>query len=290
MVMEYDVIIVGGGPIGMACAIEAKRAGLSYVILEKGSLTDSIYRYPLHMQFFSTAERLEIGGIPFNCISAKPGRQEALEYYRNVQRYFSLNLQLYTKVERVGKTGHLFEVETPAQTYVSRFVIVATGFYTTDQPIAHHIKGREGRTLGDVWAEHGMASYKGTTTAGFPNLFQIVGANTGLGHSSMVFMIESQISYILSALQQMGAGQITAVEPREDVQAEWNEDMHQRMSKTVWSRGGCASWYLDEHGRNTTLWPRSTFAFRQLLREFDIEKYVTTSRSDATLSTQEKIA
>ena len=84
-------------------------------------------------------------------------------------------------------------------------LIVATGFYTTDQPIAHHIKGREGRTLGDVWSEHGMASYKGTTTAGFPNLFQIVGANTGLGHSSMVFIIESQIAYILSALEQMEA-------------------------------------------------------------------------------------
>jgi len=160
-------------------------------------------------------------------------------------------------------------------------LIVATGFYTTDQPIAHHITGRDGRTLGEVWAEGGMASYKGTTTAGFPNLFQIVGANTGLGHSSMVFMIESQINYILSALQQMGARQIAAVEPTQEAQDTWCEDMHQRMARTVWSRGGCASWYLDEHGRNTTLWPRSTFAFRQLLRDFDIDKYVVTNRSDA---------
>src|SRR5689334_4856740 len=132
-------------------------------------------------------------------------------------------------------------------------LIVATGFYTTDQPIAHHIKGRDGRTLGDVWAEHGMASYKGTTTSGFPNLFQIVGANTGLGHSSMVFIIESQISYILSALQQMGAGEIGAVEPKQSAQDAWNTDMHARMQPTVWSTGGCASWYIDEHGRNTTL-------------------------------------
>ncbi|MCX6395882.1 MAG: NAD(P)/FAD-dependent oxidoreductase [Propionibacteriales bacterium] len=186
-------------------------------------------------------------------------------------------------VTRDARTGELSARDVDV-------LIVATGFYTTDQPIAHHIKGRDGRTLGDVWAEHGMASYKGTTTAGFPNLFQIVGANTGLGHSSMVFMIESQISYILSALQQMGAGQIAAVEPREDVQAEWNSDMHQRMSRTVWSRGGCASWYLDEHGRNTTLWPRSTFAFRQLLREFDIEKYVVTSRSNAPQSIKEQVS
>lgn len=169
-------------------------------------------------------------------------------------------------------------------------LIVATGFYTTDQPIAHHIKGRDGRTLGDVWAEHGMASYKGTTTSGFPNLFQIVGANTGLGHSSMVFIIESQISYIVSALQQMGAGQIGAVEPRPEVQAAWNDDMHRRMSRTVWSRGGCASWYLDEHGRNTTLWPRTTFAFRQITREFDIDKYVVTARSTTPAKNKESVA
>ncbi len=169
-------------------------------------------------------------------------------------------------------------------------LIVATGFFTTDQPIAHHIKGREGRTLGGVWAEGGMTSYKGTTTAGFPNLFQIVGANTGLGHSSMVFMIESQIAYILSALDQMDAQQIVAVEPTAEAQQAWNQDMQHRMQRTVWSTGGCASWYLDDHGRNTTLWPRSTFSFRRLLRTFDLEKYVATTRSDATRSTKENVA
>jgi len=165
-------------------------------------------------------------------------------------------------------------------------LIVATGFYTTDQPIAHHIKGRDGRTLADVWAEHGMASYKGTTTAGFPNLFQIVGANTGLGHSSMVFIIESQIAYILSAIEQMRSRGIVAVEPRQDAQDAWNADLHRRMGRTVWSTGGCASWYLDAHGRNTTLWPRTTFAFRELLRRFDMEKYVVTTSSDADVKEQ----
>ncbi|RNL79107.1 flavin-containing monooxygenase [Nocardioides marmorisolisilvae] len=169
-------------------------------------------------------------------------------------------------------------------------LIVATGFYTTDQPIAHHIKGREGRTLGDVWAEHGMASYKGTTTSGFPNLFQIVGANTGLGHSSMVFIIESQIAYILSALEQMEAGGITAVEPTLAAQEAWTEDMQRRMKRTVWSTGGCASWYLDEHGRNTTLWPRTTFAFRGLLRNFDLDKYEVTTRTTGTTDDKELVA
>ena len=162
-------------------------------------------------------------------------------------------------------------------------LIVATGFYTTDQPIAHHIKGREGRTLGDEWAANGMASYKGTTTAGFPNLFQIVGANTGLGHSSMVFIIESQIAYILSALDQMDARGITAVEPKRAAQQAWNADLQRRMKRTVWSTGGCASWYLDEHGRNTTLWPRTTFAFRSLLKEFDLDQYQVTTAENKEL-------
>ena len=168
-------------------------------------------------------------------------------------------------------------------------LIVATGFHTTDQPIAHHVKGRDGRTLADVWAEHGMASYKGTTTAGVPNLFQIVGANTGLGHSSMVFVIESQIGYILSAIEQMDAQGLATVEPRRDVQDAWNDDLHRRMARTVWSTGGCASWYLDEHGRNTTLWPRTTVSFRGLLRRFDLEKYVATAASDTPV-TKEHVA
>lgn len=160
-------------------------------------------------------------------------------------------------------------------------LVVATGFHTTDQPIAHHIKGRDGRTLADVWSEHGMSSYKGTTTAGFPNLFQIVGANTGLGHSSMVFIIESQIAYILSAIAQMDARGIRTVEPTREAQDAWTEDVQRRMQRTVWNTGGCASWYLDEHGRNTTLWPRTTVAFRRLLNRFDLEKYVVTTASDS---------
>ncbi|MCW2780957.1 MAG: NAD(P)/FAD-dependent oxidoreductase [Marmoricola sp.] len=155
-------------------------------------------------------------------------------------------------------------------------IIVATGFYTTDQPIAAHVKGLDGRTLADAWSEHGMAAYKGTTISGFPNLFQIVGPNTGLSHSSMVFIIESQIAYAISALTTMKAKHIASVEPLRAAQEEWNADLQSRMQRTVWNSGGCASWYLDEHGKNTILWPRSTFKFRQLLSTFDIDSYVTT--------------
>ena len=153
-------------------------------------------------------------------------------------------------------------------------IIVATGFHTTEQPIAEHVVGRGGRTLAQVWAEHGMASYKGTTVAGFPNFFQLVGANTGLGHSSMVFIIESQLAYVVDAIRTMRIHRYGAVEPRRDAQDAWNRDVQRRMRHTVWSTGGCASWYLDSHGRNTTLWPRATFTFRRLLAAFDVGAYV----------------
>jgi cation diffusion facilitator CzcD-associated flavoprotein CzcO len=159
-------------------------------------------------------------------------------------------------------------------------IVVATGFYTTEQPIAEHIKGRDGRTLADAWREGGMAAYKGTTISGFPNLFQIVGPNTGLGHSSMVFIIESQVAYIRSALQQMGERGLATVEVTQQAQDSWNADVQRRMQRTVWNTGGCASWYIDSHGRNTTLWPRTTFAFRGLLRSFDVEAYDVTTRTD----------
>ncbi|MFT4061371.1 MAG: YpdA family putative bacillithiol disulfide reductase [Edaphocola sp.] len=124
-----DLIIVGAGPIGLTCAIEAQRNGLSYLIIEKGTLVNSLYHYPLYMTFFSTAERLEIGNLPFNCIAPKPGRQEALEYYRNVTRHFNLNLHLYERVDTITPTNGHFEVNTDKATYSAAHVVAATGFY-----------------------------------------------------------------------------------------------------------------------------------------------------------------
>ena len=156
-------------------------------------------------------------------------------------------------------------------------LVVATGFHTTDQPIAHHVFGRDGRSLAETWSGTGMQAYKGTTVHGFPNYFQVVGPNTGLGHSSMVLMIEAQVGYVVDALRTMDLHGYATVEPRQDEQDTWNEDLHRRMQRTVWSTGGCASWYLDEHGRNTTLWPRSTWTFRQLLQRFDPAAYDVTA-------------
>ena len=152
-------------------------------------------------------------------------------------------------------------------------LVVATGFHVTDPPIAEHVTGRDGRRLADVWDEHGMAAYKGTTVNGFPNFFQIVGPNVGLGHSSMIFMIESQVRYVVDAVRTMRREGYGAVEPSADVQQRWTDAIRERMRPTVWTTGGCASWYLDKFGNNTTLWPGQTFTFRRQLSRFDVEKY-----------------
>ncbi|WP_306351480.1 YpdA family putative bacillithiol disulfide reductase [Flavobacterium sp. '19STA2R22 D10 B1'] len=137
---KYDLIIVGGGPIGLACAIAAQRKGLNYLIIEKGAIVNSIFHYPLYMTFFSTAERLEIGDIPFNCIAPKPGRQEALDYYRNIHRYFNFNINLFETVEKVTKTdSDSFIIQSNKATYTSKNVVISTGFY--DIPLYLDIPG-----------------------------------------------------------------------------------------------------------------------------------------------------
>jgi cyclohexanone monooxygenase len=157
-------------------------------------------------------------------------------------------------------------------------LIVATGFYTTEIPITEHIYGRDGVQLAKLWEEQGTAAYKGTTIHGFPNYFHIVGPNTGLGHSSMVFIIESQIAYIHEALAEMERRRARTAEVTAAAQQGWNEALQRDMQKTVWNTGGCSSWYLDDHGRNVTLWPYTTMRFRYLLSRFDPSKYTLRAR------------
>lgn len=136
---EYDLIIIGGGPIGMACGIEAKKAGFSYVILEKGCLVNSLYHYPLNMTFFSTSERLEIGAVPFISHGPKPNRVEALEYYRRVCLSWDLHIKLYEKVLSSAILGGVHHVKTTKGEYRARVVILALGFY--DLPFLLNVPG-----------------------------------------------------------------------------------------------------------------------------------------------------
>jgi cation diffusion facilitator CzcD-associated flavoprotein CzcO len=159
-------------------------------------------------------------------------------------------------------------------------IVLATGFRVTDNPFAERVRGRGGRRLSEVWAESGQQAYRGTTVAGFPNLFLLMGPNTGLGHTSVVFMIESQVRYVADALRQMRRRRWAAVEVRPEVQAAYNRDVQARLRRTVWNTGGCASWYLDAHGRNTTMWPDFTWKYRLLMRRFDPESYTGTAASE----------
>jgi cation diffusion facilitator CzcD-associated flavoprotein CzcO len=149
-------------------------------------------------------------------------------------------------------------------------IVLATGFSPTDPPIARRLRGADGRTLAETW--HGSPqAYVGTTVAGFPNLFLLYGPNLNLGHSSIVYMLESQIGYVMQALRVMGE---RTLEVRPDVQEAWNEYIQERLSGTVWDTGGCSSWYLDANGRDSVMWPDFTFKFRRRVSEFDPSEYL----------------
>ncbi|WP_139419728.1 YpdA family putative bacillithiol disulfide reductase [Chryseobacterium mulctrae] len=134
-----DILIIGAGPIGLNCALEAKKNNLNYLIIEKGTIVNSLYNYPLYMKFFSTAEKLEIAEIPFISAAPKPGRQEALEYYQGIARQKDININLYEKVLNVSKSGNIFEIETSKSKYAAKNVIISTGFY--DIPNLMNIPG-----------------------------------------------------------------------------------------------------------------------------------------------------
>jgi cyclohexanone monooxygenase len=151
-------------------------------------------------------------------------------------------------------------------------IIFATGFYVTDIPLANIVTGRDDQRLADVWHRSPQA-YRGTAMAGFPNLFLLVGPNVGLGHNSIVFMIEAQIRYLLGALDEMRARGAGRVEVRDDAVKAYNQHLQDKMGQTVWNTGGCASWYIDAQGRNTTIWPDFTFRFWNQTREFDAAAY-----------------
>jgi cation diffusion facilitator CzcD-associated flavoprotein CzcO len=159
-------------------------------------------------------------------------------------------------------------IEHPVDT-----IVFGTGFQVTDPPIARVLRGRGGRLLADEWAQ-GMSAHRGTTIPGFPNFFLLVGPNTGLGHSSQVFMIEQQVHFVGQALQLLASSGARTIEVRPEAVAVDTAEIQARMDRTVWTNGGCASWYLDASGRNTILWPDFTFRFKQRVQHIDPADYV----------------
>jgi cation diffusion facilitator CzcD-associated flavoprotein CzcO len=168
----------------------------------------------------------------------------------------------------VTADGVLHEVDT---------IIYGTGFRITSNPMAERVRGADGRTLKEHWANTGMQAYCGTTIPGFPNYFMMAGPNTGIGHTSLVVMIEAQVAHVVGALRAVKARGARVIDVRPDVLVRWSTEIQTKAAPTVWNSGGCSSWYLDDAGRNTTLWPDYTFRFVRRTRKFNPDDYTLSS-------------
>jgi cation diffusion facilitator CzcD-associated flavoprotein CzcO len=151
-------------------------------------------------------------------------------------------------------------------------IIFGTGFHVTDNPMMDAVRGRDGLTLTQAWNGSPQA-YLGMTVPGFPNGFLIVGPNTGLGNNSIVFMIEAQVRYVIGALKAMEHHGLSTLEVKAEAHAAFQGEVQERMDGSVWTDGGCRSWYLDANGRNSTLWPDFTWRYALRTRRFDLESY-----------------
>lgn len=160
-------------------------------------------------------------------------------------------------------------------------IILATGFHVATHPMMARVFGRDGRSFAEHASAAGPKTLFGITAAGFPNLFLLAGPNTGIGHTSLVYMIECQIRYALNALRWMNRTGATAIEPREEACAAFAAEMERRLANSVWNAGGCKSWYLGETGRNTTIWPGPTFEYARRTRQFDPGKYDKRMRAES---------
>ncbi|MHB1785983.1 MAG: flavin-containing monooxygenase [Acidimicrobiales bacterium] len=168
-------------------------------------------------------------------------------------------------------------IEHPTDT-----IILGTGFHVTDNPIADRVQGADGHTLAQHWSSVGAQAYLGTTVPGFPNMFLLAGPNTGIGHTSLVVMIEAQLNYILDVCRSMERHSWSSVDVSPAAFKRWCDEIQAKAASTVWNSGGCASWYLDAEGRNTTLWPDYTFRFARRTRYFDPANYNVVPRTPGT--------
>ena len=151
-------------------------------------------------------------------------------------------------------------------------IILATGFQAAEGVLRYEVKGKGGLDLNDVWRD-GAEAFLGTSISGFPNMFIVVGPNTGLGHSSMILMIEAQVGYIMQAIKTLREKGAKYTDVKKEVEKEYNNDLQSRLAKTVWQSGGCMSWYQTRNGKNVALWPGFTFTFMRKTKHFEPDKY-----------------
>jgi cation diffusion facilitator CzcD-associated flavoprotein CzcO len=190
------------------------------------------------------------------------------DYYKTIQRE---NVTVETTgIAEMDESGIILKDGTHIDLDV---VVAATGFKVANGLVPFEVIGRNGQNLAESWKE-GPEAYLGTTIKGFPNLFMIVGPNTGLGHSSMVYMIESQVHYAMKAIEYMDRHRVFSIDVKPNVQDKYNLEIQEKLSKTVWNTGGCSSWYKLPSGKNTTLWPGFTFEFRNVLNQFNPGDYM----------------
>ena len=178
------------------------------------------------------------------------------------------------RIAQVTPTGVVTEDGTE-RTYDT--IILGTGFRAWDYPLAQHLVGSDGASLADAWAQGGPQAYLGTVIHGFPNLFFLIGPNTGLGNNSMINIIEGQLVFVLDALRAMQASGVEAIDVDRAVQDDYNAELQDRLAGTVWLDGGCKSWYLQPDGTNRTLWPSFSDAFKRRLRGFDFADFAVTA-------------
>ncbi len=174
-------------------------------------------------------------------------------------------------------------IDTTGQEHAVDAIVFGTGYHVTDPPVADYVRGRDGRLMAEVW-QGSPRAYFGTAVPGFPNFFMLLGPNTGLGHSSMVYMIESQIEHALQAVRALIGSGAATIEVRLAAHDAYNRHIDARLQGTVWDTGGCASFYQDATGRNATLWPDWTWRFRQQCARFDAGAYTLSAARRAPLA------
>lgn len=193
------------------------------------------------------------------------------DYYPALMRD---NVTVASGLDRITPTG---VVDADGAVHPVDVIVWATGFKVLEPPLADRVTGREGVTLAEAFARNDMSAYRGTTVAGFPNLYILQGPNTGLGHSSVVLMSEAQIEYLVPAV---ASGLVYEVDAA--AQSDYVRGIDARLAATVWQQGGCRSWYQNGGGRNVALWPGSTHGFARLMRRFDPQAYLVRRRKEGT--------